>query len=526
MFSATWRTIAAALLLVLISAGPVVAQEEMPNEAVAEDVAPEDPIVGEMPVETQTAEEPPPVDGEAPAEETPADGDVLAITPEMQEVQKMQRAVPKEDRGENMRRRMQLGTEVPTAVVTETAVTAPQVYIVKPGDTLWDISARFLADPFKWPSVYQANPQIINPDLIYPGEPITIYPRDYEESEVRVVTLLPPEGLAREEEAPEELEEPVVEFEAIEELEPAPEDIAARQTYLEGLEKREEIRVYDEASAELISKKQATIRRRQKNVITYQLAPSAGWIDFLDGQRISDAGYILGQEDARARIRAASGDVVYINRGEIHGVAEKDRFTIFRVGREVEHPVNGDYMGHIIKIIGQFEVDHVYERLSAGRIIEAFEDVSVGNEQLAGIEAYDRVIPELEISKEIRLRPNDREIAGYIVANRENALSAVSYQIVYIDRGKKDGVEAGNVFTIFRPNREVADPEVGDRVQLPRFVIGEGVVLATSENTATMLITKASREIETGDQVKVSDLTLEPEDEAAGPLSAAPQTIQ
>lgn len=47
---------------------------------------------------------------------------------------------------------------------------APQRYEVVPGDTLWDISARYLHSPWQWPSLWQANPQVRNPHLIYPGD--------------------------------------------------------------------------------------------------------------------------------------------------------------------------------------------------------------------------------------------------------------------------------------------------------------------------------------------------------------------
>ncbi|MDW7551044.1 LysM peptidoglycan-binding domain-containing protein [Pseudoalteromonas peptidolytica] len=47
---------------------------------------------------------------------------------------------------------------------------APQHYVVKKGDTLWDISKMYLRSPWKWKQLWQWNPNIANPDLIYPGD--------------------------------------------------------------------------------------------------------------------------------------------------------------------------------------------------------------------------------------------------------------------------------------------------------------------------------------------------------------------
>ena len=48
-------------------------------------------------------------------------------------------------------------------------------YVVKEGDTLWDISNNTLKDPFLWPRLWKDNKYIINPDLIYPGN-IIMFP--------------------------------------------------------------------------------------------------------------------------------------------------------------------------------------------------------------------------------------------------------------------------------------------------------------------------------------------------------------
>lgn len=68
------------------------------------------------------------------------------------------------------------GVEPNVSVENQPVETAPETHTVQKGDTLWDLSARYLSSPWSWPKLWSWNPAITNPHWIYPGDVIRLYP--------------------------------------------------------------------------------------------------------------------------------------------------------------------------------------------------------------------------------------------------------------------------------------------------------------------------------------------------------------
>ena len=70
-----------------------------------------------------------------------------------------------------------------TAVTAFAQFQEDKDYEVRKGDTLWSISSKEISDPLSWPKIWKENPEIKNPDLIYPGQKIRL-PQLYIQKEI------------------------------------------------------------------------------------------------------------------------------------------------------------------------------------------------------------------------------------------------------------------------------------------------------------------------------------------------------
>jgi hypothetical protein len=167
---------------------------------------------------------------------------------------------------------------------------APQEYVVKKGDTLWDLASLYLNDPWLWPRLWQMNPQVENPNLIYPGDTIRL--------------MYTPEG------------EPVL--------------VMGKKVLKLSPQKR------------ISRKKSEAIPVLPLN----KIAPYLSYEQALDEEVIESLPYVLGAD--RSIKRALPGDLLYV-KGDLKS---NRKFAIYRKGKEYIDPETEDSLGYEAVLVG------------------------------------------------------------------------------------------------------------------------------------------------------------------------------
>jgi hypothetical protein len=164
--------------------------------------------------------------------------------------------------------------------------------------------------------------------------------------------------------------------------------------------------------------------------------------DILRGGYISwevpNSGEIIGSPGNR--IVLGNGDEAYIRGAETLKVG--DKFYIVRNTGIVRHPDTDEKMGYQIRILGILEVERVGIADITARIIRGYDDIEVGDL----LDNYYEVEPVFLTSK-----AREPEIEGFVVASTNMRLLNGLLDVVFIDRGRKDGLEPGDMFATLAP---------------------------------------------------------------------------
>ena len=316
-----------------------------------------------------------------------------------------------------------------------------EIHVVEGGDTLWDLCTKYLNSPWYWPKIWSYNPQITNPHWIFPGNELRFYPSD--ESLPTAVAV------SRDLNAPPP----------------------------------EEMEIPDQLDIEDLVKQVApvAVSRVPRNSVMMMVQ---GFVR-KDDQAV--AGEITNAPDGNQLM--SDYDKVYV---KLKTAAKKgESYAVYRHIKEISHPVTGEEYGFVVEVIGSLTIVDTSPVVASGQIQQAYRPIQRGDfvgpwPETAGR----RVLPS----------QNEADVKGYIMETMEAAMSEVGeFHMVFIDKGRNDGVKLGNTFTVYARG----DAFTRDVSGLPNEEVGQLLVIDVQEKSATAMVIRAMREMSVGDKIEM-----------------------
>jgi hypothetical protein len=361
------------------------------------------------------------------------------------------------------------------AVAQEFRGDHPDTYVVKRGDTLWDIAGRFLKKPWLWPEIWQANPQIANPHLIYPGDVISLAYLD----RVGVGVQAGPRN-----EAP---------INAI--------NLSEIEAYLRDL------RVVDEfENLPHVVGLEEDITRASPGHLAY--------VRGLEGAQVGQRWLVVRPTTRYVRIgKRECCDMLTRNHYDFRGK------LVPGFGSPWSDTAGAD--------VGREQLGHELMKVSAGTVTKLMEgDVEVTTLQLDNrnveVRVGDRLIPvdaqpyDLQFFPHPPKQPLDENKAR-VLSVASSLTSGGPRDVVALSVGREDGIDNGTVLSIWRQGSNVVDrvqtdywrgdesvPK-GRRVQLPDEYAGHVMIFRTFDKVSYGLVMEGVKPSRVGYRLKHPD---------------------
>ncbi len=317
----------------------------------------------------------------------------------------------------------------------------PETYVVVRGDTLWGIAGRFLRNPWDWPDIWEVNPEIENPHLIYPGD---------------VIYLVWVDGAPR--------------LRMTRGVAPPPERRSGDR-----MEPQIRVLPLDEAIP---------------TIPLEVIRPFLSRPQVVQENELDNAPYVLRSVDGR--LMAGSGNRVYVRGLSADGGND---WTIVRKGQAYRDPVTNELLGYEAEYVAEATMDRTGDPATVVLI-------SSQQEAMAGDRLIDLSGQQIETS--LYPRAPSHNIEGHLVARLGGGLQIGQYHVIVINRGDNDGLEPGMVLSIWQKGEEMVDTvgPRGGKVQLPDERVGEVVVFRTSPRLSYGLVMRSARDMSVGDIVR------------------------
>jgi hypothetical protein len=311
------------------------------------------------------------------------------------------------------------------------------------GDTLWDLSQHYLGNPWYWPKVWSYNPQIANPHWIYPGNQVKFSTQGGPDQEAPAQVQT---GTGDEEDTAEEDDSGVV-------------TSSGRIGY--------------------VPPTNASFRQD----------------GFVTDRELEESGQITRSFSEREMLDKL--DKLYCRFKNTSDAKVGDRYFIYKTVREVHHPLSGGHYGYLTRIVGTAKIVGVENGIVTAVVDGSFDEIRRG----------DYLAPYSDkLSKAVAVKATTRKVEGVIIDSMNEEKELGQNQVVFIDRGRRDGIEEGNILEVTRRTDGLGPltrrpGEAGyEDGRLPVEAVGRLLVVDTKEGASTCMILKSMRELSAGDR--------------------------
>lgn len=350
-----------------------------------------------------------------------------------------------------------------------------QIHVIQRGDTLWDLASRFHGDPYLWPQIWELNQYIEDAHWIYPGDPLVVG-----------VEVVSPDELAAQGEAGTGAEGAVEEGKEADDglglmsfdsaLRPPEALGAASDVYCSGFIGED---VEDFGYSILGSEYEALAPQLKGGLAKDRKDERKGLYGALDTLRYG----------------LSTGDVLYVDGGKAAGLFPGQVLSAIDAGERIYHPLTEEFVGRHYRSLGRVRILSVQEETAIAEITgETCAPVIVGA-KLRPFEEIPVPLGRTGYMRPVNFPSTDEALqdSPTIVYGDDGAISMGADHVVFIDLAEGDDVVPGDLFTVFRRNRQ----------GLPPVVIGEVAVLAVQGKASLAKILESRFPIFVGDRLEL-----------------------
>jgi len=247
---------------------------------------------------------------------------------------------------------------------------------------------------------------------------------------------------------------------------------------------------------------------------------------FFGDQKVGGDTYLVSGEESSIKLTWTVGEYVHINRGMNQGVKQGDLYTVTRVESDPNKVMWFKWQPKLLKAmgspyldLGQVKIVSVQPKVSVAQVI-----FSCGYMQRGDILVpyQERPAPPLKGSVTFdHFAPVSGKPVAMLVAGKDYSQAYGKLSPVYVNLGTNQGLKVGDYLRIFRYQGSMAEtvpqekgyaytmygfgsaPARYEWNDLPREVVGEGIVINVSRNSSTMIVTVSSIETFAGDYVEI-----------------------